>query len=549
MADKLMTEKQTAELIGKTIENLEFDVEIPELPDISESMFDDITVQEVEAAFTGDSSGGFKDLLEKVSTDATQEEHGLMSAADKKRLDGINDITTGINLLRGTRDFTSGTIPLNTTRVLYEDGFTSGTWVEKEIDEDGFTAVSNNAAKGNDGSLYSSRFFAKPNDEITVSFDVRLNEAITGSFWVAIYRLDTDKSIYSKSFSASEMSSVELNKWSRYKFSYVIKESDASEIGYAVVMRVLGGMVNSYRMVSANVGKINNPVWSASPFDINSAEYGGTGWSRGLNSGINLIRNTAYLLPKGDVSDGKSYAYNADVDYQELITKDVYGTTVCRMSNNTDNVYYLSMPYVEIDLDTYYTFSAWVKIESGSYDGKSAADIYLRNEGKTSKAAVTVSSTAQTGKWVKIVKVFRPSEYTSANDVVYANAMLFCHKGMTVSVKQPKLEKGIVLDPDWSANPSDIVNYYNMQNASQERGYVKDLDNISDGFHSWNPDTLNRPGTTYGIVHQWSNGYEGSNRWAFQFGMTTANPPVIVFRSNINAGGWSSWNKLTSTAV
>lgn len=190
----------------------------------------------------------------------------------------VNDETTGINLLRGTRDFTVGSKLVGegwTTQ--YYDGFYIQASFSKQIDDLGFTVLHIEHKGTSWLNTYSSAILVEPGDTFTVSMDYMVDNVEDATFSngfvlpgaVQVYRLDT-KAVLQSSDIQVKPSEINDGEWKHVVKTFTVKEDLEYEgdIILRIRLQLASGGSVYFRKVKLESGEINNPIWSPSPFDV-----------------------------------------------------------------------------------------------------------------------------------------------------------------------------------------------------------------------------------------------------------------------------------------
>lgn len=190
-------------------------------------------------------------------------------APNPNDIDYINDETSGINLLRGTRDFSIGSKFFGKT--WYIDGFRATTTSYRfEIGEDGFV-VASGIVNDNTGFYQVVNTELTPGDVYTLFFEYRItNPEFTKTKPIGYLVLEDSDSNTSHGQSITA-TNTEIGIWHKGIMYYTVPDIDVSG-------KKLRGGPNSpemgieFRKPGVYKGHINNPIWSASPFDVASVE-------------------------------------------------------------------------------------------------------------------------------------------------------------------------------------------------------------------------------------------------------------------------------------
>lgn len=207
---------------------------------------------------------------------------GQISEIDDK-VTSINDYTTGINLLRGTRDFVKGSekiLAIDSTPV-YKNGFVelanSATY---DTDNEGFKSIRYKDAGGSYGNVVMVMSSAAPvqgNKQYTLSADIMFRNVTDdpNAYFFGVYITDNSgkplNGNIGQHFSFDDIKpntqDIKANKW--YRCKVLITTPNSSSVAYMAVQCESGGSTNAvFRKLKLEEGNINNPVWSASPFDV-----------------------------------------------------------------------------------------------------------------------------------------------------------------------------------------------------------------------------------------------------------------------------------------
>lgn len=200
-------------------------------------------------------------------------------------LDKINDMTTGINLLRGTRDFYKGIQATGLPNNPRYDGvaFSSTHWEVISAENPNEFAIAKRIAGMSGAShLYFNPLF--PEDvnghAVTMSAEVMFDDVPTSS--MGIFQLyassretTTGSTIATPSLSTFGLNYSEIvpNTWYKlvYKRKTPINLAENEYLRVALPGNANEAVSKHYRKVKLELGEINDPIWSASPFDIAEA--------------------------------------------------------------------------------------------------------------------------------------------------------------------------------------------------------------------------------------------------------------------------------------
>lgn len=201
------------------------------------------------------------------------------------QLEKINDLTTGINLLRGTRDFVLGTDVSETKEKVCYDGFamSSDLWTLGK-DESGFTTLKSNGTHTKESYVWCSYISAKQvkGSTLTASFDFRITNKGNGTY-DRLFQIVAERAsdgAFSSEYSSRlytlgdvglSFDSIELGKWYRAVVHY--PKALNLDDGYFIRTAFCegeGGRKIEFRKAKVEIGDVNYPIWSASPFDYRS---------------------------------------------------------------------------------------------------------------------------------------------------------------------------------------------------------------------------------------------------------------------------------------
>lgn len=211
----------------------------------------------------------------------------------------VNDYTTGVNLLRGTRDFTEGTVSAGVYEgTLKKDGWViTPSYCRVEKDDEGFGILDvfdTSSAHVVSGTALMAEQVG--GETVTVSFEVMFTERPSENsnlFQIIPHAKKTSESqpglyaMLSDNIYGYTYSNIPLNKWIKVvkRFYLEYREDYYFRIGF---YNNSGVAPRKFRKCKLELGAINNPIWSPSPFDIGSIELGGTGGKNGLEARENL---------------------------------------------------------------------------------------------------------------------------------------------------------------------------------------------------------------------------------------------------------------------
>lgn len=198
------------------------------------------------------------------------------------QLEKINDLTTGINLLRGTRDFVLGTEKFGNTGY-FTNGFayTGGSAASFSKDAEGFSifklSTNTQATGSNPISIFSLIFGDfKKDDVITASFEFMIEDVSkvdwSNIVYLCIQPITSGAGQNGKNFTFDNvghpLSSIENGKWYKAKAVYTIARGLTDNEAIRIVLNNGGkNSIIQFRKVCVQRGNINNPIWNYNPSD------------------------------------------------------------------------------------------------------------------------------------------------------------------------------------------------------------------------------------------------------------------------------------------
>lgn len=421
--------------------------------------------QYIRLGLNGSSNDEISKCVRKVKFESGRINNPLWSASpfDTQR---INDETTGINLVRGTRDFRLGVNTLSSLPYVASDGFVNANSFEFYKDEDGFT-VAKKVAKGltsnGDANINASTIHISPgqNNVFTISFDVMFDEdVVCDKFTIArIYQYNWPstpviKSIYPIFFNMTGISerNIEYGKW--YRAVYTFTTEPETTMFRVVLTLQMNGSIN-FRKLMVQRGSIENPVWSASPFDEIDITQGSTGWTRGLNSGINIVPETS-----DEWSNWIEPTYNAtNINFYPTHLSNIPFPT----ERNLGDVYTVSIE-VEFDNVTFTPGQTGIFRLQGKDDGQwlSANPLYGPAEGNTSTPVIMISNFDNGHKNLIAHSYKRNDAYLNNLDHYEIGFRLDYWASGRFRYRRIKIERGYVEYPKWSPAIEDTLKTNDM---------------------------------------------------------------------------------------
>lgn len=428
---------------------------------------------------------------------ATPTADGLMSAADKKRLDEINDCTTGINLLRRTRNFGAGTEKLpgiTTSNAYYEDGFRIQSSAYKSFyeDEEGYTVLNIKRSDSSSGAIQqiSSAFYAnEANVTYTLSFEFMYKNDITldnPQDIAKIVHAKSDGTALRTVYAPIDLATYEPNKWHTVTVK-IVSQNPNGEIGYIwCCAEILGNGNCFYRKLCVYKGNINNPIYSVAPTDMALEPI------NDITIGTNLLRGTRDFTNGTLAWNGQGFFVDGfwfSPTYPYTFTKDEAGFTVATRKNTSATTSSIRSNAIT-DFSNGRTFtaffefkiediSAWVK-QSNSlvYQSKSMENLagLVDNAGVSLDTILGVDTkTLESNKWYKAKYTFTISDNADAFIVILQNSNVG-----TISFRKLGIYSGKIKNPEWSANPIDLVT--TAEFLGNTRYSLENLFTANDGF-------------------------------------------------------------------
>lgn len=448
---------------------------------LSKSTTSDSKITNLEREVTNLKNKADKDTTYDPATETTD---GLMSKEDKKRLDGINDYTTGINLLMGTKDFAEGKNNPYSNFNYKSDGFYNQDAWTKSIDEEGYAVLTANRSGLTSNSVSVSAASLVPcslGEQFTLSVDFKtLNRAsIDGGSIISCiaYKITDDNltQVTNYDLPTSKIPSYD-GIWNQIVFHINI---DVDADIFVVRLRIGKNGNLNFRKLKLERGNINNPIWSPSPFDIDRINDETTG--------INLLRGTRDFVKGTHVIEGASGSNRFDdgFDIGSIPTfyKDEQGFTVAKISRSglTSASAVAISQYKKIQEDEIITVSLDIMV-----DDISALDSdYIFVVGLYTYPEMTAIRTneltlkelipnAESGKWYTVKRQFSLNMGNRKECIFMTRVLL--NKNGSVNFRKIGAYKGYINNPVWSASPFDSKQ--TEENAAYAADEVKNIRDI-----------------------------------------------------------------------
>lgn len=396
---------------------------------------------------------------ESTTLAGAQAKLGITALEDK--IKAINDYTTGINLLKGTRDFRRGTIPVWAARYTADGfGFSDETKITRIKGPDGSTIInvteqgaSTSKITAIDSSVYQG---VKPDQEFTAALDVMVDDvsATTSKDFgnVRIANQAGSKVYVTAAF--ERPANMKSGVWYTIVAHITCpKTLDSVEnIAYMIMsLNLVGnGSVNCKNFLIYQ-GNINHPIWSPSPFDID--------YINDETTGINLLRFTRDL-PLGSTASkfngnlfDDGYRKAANPGAQTIYTdSDGFACVKLDGSGGSNVVMYTPVIYGTQQGD--YTMAVDYMIANVS--NFTGASVSFNGKASLSGASKNITADGhESGKWYTLV--FNFSQTSTKADDTYLYGQLTASAGSVITFKRPLVYSGNINNPIWSASPFDVA--------------------------------------------------------------------------------------------
>lgn len=505
----------------------------------------------------------------------------LVNLEDLKAVtDDINDMTTGINLLRGTRDFTIGAESAGVRETdLKVDGWQVAalTSVSFSKDEEGFGVI--NLPVFTSSNIFSASVI--PNEaisgkQITVSFDIKFQKQPTANRNIFQVMGNTKVSDGGSSLHTSYVSLTDnvegytysnfpVDKWVKVVKTFNIPEY-TSDYYVRTSIYIYGSFVPfSIRKVKLEVGKVNNPVWSPSPFD---SITDGT-------SGINLLRGTR------DFAIGKTLAPNASVYYLDGYYKLAYhirgvdkeGFSTITIPNDTSSDHYIYSSTIPVSPGDTFTIFFDAKFSNPELYNTNTQICVIRTTKFGTDGIIESKNMIFTAEglhifelepdtWYKFrygytIPEFEGNAYLLVLPIVPKNI----ESDMTV--RKMGVYRGQVVDPIWSPSPFDLAQVdevLTLDDAIVNLGLTDELhtiksgDDLNDydipGTYACTSTSIAASLTNTPITNDWFKLYvehpSGGNKDYVKQWVISAKEPSnewVRYRSSKNSSSWTDWRQ------
>lgn len=392
---------------------------------------------------------------------------GTMATHLQNQIDGINDYTTGINLLRGTRDF-------RTASTLYNGTGTNGFGNNNEskitrTKENGYTVVNYNNTSGASFAVALRQRFKCPlkaGDTLTVSFMYRKNAEYSRlENVIQVTQYDSNNSSLNANAKSFGLNANATGLWYQVVGKYTLTEDMNDDTRYLQFdIRCNSDSDANYSIMQpmVQVGDVNNPIWSPSPFDID--------YINDDTTGINLIRGSRdFVKGSNSVPTSSPYYLDGFNTFEYVLSKDSDGFTMATMTGPVSGDKYLYSTAIEVKTGEQYTVSFYAKLSNPSTysDSNAIAQVrvtMLNSTGNLLGHAVT-STTEPNGLKVSELEPDTWYEFkysltvptTSGTAYLVVLPYLIANKQTSISFKKICVYKGIINNPIWSPSPFDTL--------------------------------------------------------------------------------------------
>lgn len=425
----------------------------------------------------------FRSKTDKISleTDVT----GILPASQVQ----MNDMTTGINLLRSTRDFTIGKtkVPGSTTQ-RFIDGFWNPGEFEFSKDNDGFTIASKSVSGASSSASNAiDAAIDKPSvnsAEYTMSFDVMIDD-IDAFDSLTICRIQVlnksdNSGLFTKDITIDKFK-VKSGEWFHLveNFKTTALSVDPNNVYMMIRLQLLKNGSIHFRKPMLQYGTIYNPIWAASPFDVPDMSDEFDSLDARIESvedtldeindyttGINLLRGTRdFSLATKSISDiantingidgfkGKNGSNNGI----GTISKDDNNYAVLTIETHnieTEDTWYAAS-LVNYDSSKYYTFMFDFMVEDlSNVNNKRLINYVFVNANNTNNQShfINMPDDIAAGEWITVVY-----HINEKIDVPYLSIRPFVSKDniATIHFRKFALYEGHINHPIWSPSPFD----------------------------------------------------------------------------------------------
>lgn len=473
----------------------------------------------------------------------------------EQTVDSINDITTGINLLRGTRDFRQGTQlvqpGLNTS--LFYDGVNaaSTTYIHAESTEpNGYATVTKRG--GSDASFIP--FTPIPDEyahsELTASFDILLTEQPTKNINIARFctrpkniNTDTNNNFITVADTGYTYETIPLNEWVQVVYHLDTPYTVDLDENYVLFEFYNNSNVENsvaYRKPKVEPGHINHPCWSPSPFDIDTIND--------YTTGVNLLRGTRdfaigktitgipgqgqYPFLDGFYIRERTNIVNVNNDYSYIENTE---------SGSRSRVQYSA--YKTDNIDDYITIGLEVRAKDTYNLNLSVFSIYGISVATGSGTIVVIpagikfadfknAENIETDKWVKIWYQVHITDITNLRKAEYLTGYIDFYG---FDIRKIFIYTGNINHPVYFQSPLDVAENYQIENMLEIHSVVPFNTIDDDTVETWMTLKSGNYGATSGTLH----GIPSNRLMFIHHDITTPSgsiAQIAIYRSNMNAG-------------
>lgn len=338
----------------------------------------------------------------------------LKSSVDE-RFAKINDYTTGINLLRGTRDYRQGYKAFGKTGYFIDGNYVNKTYFSLQK-EDWYTTVS---YLGNASSLVLcvasiipySDFLGTKGNKVTFSFDIKLESAgiPASTFLMQIYRLPNDNSsgtvLWNAAMSSFNIDTSIVGKWQKAVYTLELDGTITPNDGIRVSLRSTDAYKYTVRLQMAQENEVKKPIWAEAPEDIDTIND--------ITSIPNLVRGSRDFVQGTKKPDGVTSNIYMDGFYYTTAVSSVVGEDGYSYITNGSNTAAKADVMAALNLDDCrngltISFEYWVS-DASAYRNSDPLYVAYRTQslagisGNQFKMADNLidNGTIESGKWYK----------------------------------------------------------------------------------------------------------------------------------------------------
>lgn len=384
-----------------------------------------------------------------------------MQTADKelgKRIDGINDYTTGINLIRGSRDFRQGTERITPGANRYYDGFDIGIGNVVSVDNEGFMNITLNTV------CVSSLLLAE-STTYTGFVDVEINKPLSDSDYLmtmCLFRLNPAGSVnqttsYSFTYAdyKKECDSAKSGEWQQIKLTKTFTIPN-DENKYFVTVFYNNCIIRKPGLL---YGSINHPIYAPNPNDVD--------YINDITSMPNLLRGSRDLIESTENIPGttnrpmngwhlnSSERIKGDdgFTYMHLTTQGSKDTCIHKLPlGKSYTAFFDFMCQGVAGLTNQNILSFYV------IDTKNSSILWkIENVNLATLGLTSVNN----GEWYNVHYSFTiPELETDDWFFIYRVFYNYTTSGTSVNYKKPGLYPGCIENPAWDVNPFDVASNY-----------------------------------------------------------------------------------------